>query len=108
MIPALEWTSESLYDLANARIEACALADRRPTLTDLLDDSISENRLMEVLRTLRVPRHLFKFLYRLIVEHCNAHTDDKPVWRIGAGRFESVFGVYSRQQEAHDRGVGAG
>jgi hypothetical protein len=108
MIPALEWTSQSLYDLANARIEACAASGRRPTLRELFDESVDQTRLMEVLRSLRVPRHLFKFLYRLLVDHCNAHTDDDPVWSVNAARFESVFAVYSRQQEAHDRGLGAG
>jgi hypothetical protein len=108
MIPALEWTSEALYDLANARIQACAAEGRKPSLADLLDETVDRTRLMTVLDSLRVPRHLFKFLYRLLVDHCNAHTDDAPVWRIDVSRFESVYAVYSRQQSAHDRGLGAG
>ncbi len=108
MVPALEWTSEALYDLANARIQACAADGRQPTLTDLFDDSLDRIRLMSALKSLRVPRHLFKFFYRLLVDHCNAHTDDFPVWRIDSGRFEAVFAVYSREQAAHERGQGAG
>ena len=37
---------------------------------------------MTVLDSLRVPRHLFKFLYRLLVDHCNAHPDDAPALRL--------------------------
>ena len=108
MIPALEWTSEALYDLANARIQACAAEGRRPALTEFFDNTLDRARLMAALKSLRVPRHLFKFLYRLLVDHCNAHTDDAPVWQINASRFEAVFAVYSRQQEAYERGLGAG
>jgi hypothetical protein len=108
MIPALEWTSEALYDVANARIQACAADDRRPTLRDLFDESVGQDRIMQALRSLRVPRHLFRFMYRLLVEHCNAHTDDQPVWHIDGKTFESVLAVYGRQQDAMERGVGAG
>jgi hypothetical protein len=55
-----------------------------------------------------VPRHLFKFLYRLFTTHCNAHSDDNPVWQIPVGTFESVLAIYQRDQDALDRGVGAG
>lgn len=81
MIPSLEWSGEALYDLANARVKCCGnqhseSGSRPPVLRDLLVDSITDERLIEAFRTLRVPRHLFKFLYRLLVAHCNAHTDD--------------------------------
>ena len=86
-MPSLEWTGEALYDVANARIRPAptqrrATEGRGPTLRDLFDESITERRLIDALRGLRVPRHLFKFMYRLLVAHCNAHTDEDPVWRI--------------------------
>ena len=56
--------------------------------------------------TLRVPRHLFKFMYRLLVAHCNAYTDDDPAWQISSEMFESTLAVYRREQDAFDRGVG--
>jgi hypothetical protein len=114
MIPSLEWTGEALYDLANARIQSCGrpaepgARGNQPTLRSLLDDSITDQRLIDAFRALRVPRHLFKFLYRLLVAHCNAHTDDKPVWRIPRETFEAAFAVYSRDQDAVDRGLQAG
>jgi hypothetical protein len=108
MIPSLEWTGESLYDVANARIRACAADGASPTLDDLFDPSVSQQRLVDALRSLRVPRHLFKFMYRLFVAHCNAHTDQQPAWKVSRDTFESVLAVYNRDQEALDRGLGPG
>ena len=106
MIPSLEWTGEALYDLATARVAACAGENAKPTLADLFEPSVTPRRLVEALRTLRVPRHLFKFMYRLLVAHCNAHTDDDPAWQISGEMFESTLAVYRHEQNAFDRGVG--
>lgn len=108
MIPRFEWTAEGLYDVASARLQACAARDHSPSLQAFLDPSISSQRLMEALRSLRTPRHLFRFIYRLLVNHCNAHTDEKPEWNISPELFESTLAVYLRDQDAFDRGVGAG
>ncbi len=108
MVPSLLWTGEALYDVANDRLRACAADGRAPKLRDLFDGSIDDRRLIESLRTLRVPRHLFKFLYRLLVAHTSAHTDDEPVWQVNRATFESTLALYQRDQDAFDRGVGAG
>jgi hypothetical protein len=108
MIPSLEWSGQSLYDLANARIRSCGEAGQEPSLRSLLDESISDQRLIDAFASLRVPRHLFKFMFRLMVAHCNAHTDDKPVWRVPQETFEATLAVYRRDQDAVDRGVQAG
>jgi hypothetical protein len=47
-------------------------------------------------------------MYRLFMAHCNAYGDENPVWRIGQSEFESVLAIYQRDQDALDRGVGAG
>jgi len=106
MVRSLEWTGQSLYDLANSRLKACALEGRSPTLGDIFDQSVSEQRLIDAMRSLRVPRHLFKFIYRLFVAHTNAHTDEQPVWEISGATFESVLAVYQREQDSFDRGRG--
>jgi hypothetical protein len=107
LIRSLSWTGQSLYDMANARIAACAAEGRSPKIADLFQD-IDSRRLMDALGTLRVPRHLFKFMYRLFTTHCNAHTEEQPVWKISSATFESVLALYQRDQDAFDRGVGAG
>jgi hypothetical protein len=108
MIPSLEWTGQALYDLANARIRSCGTNGKQPNIRSLLEDSITNERLIDAFRALRVPRHLFKFLYRLLVAHCNSHTDEKPEWRISKETFEATLAVYSRDQDAVDRGLQAG
>jgi hypothetical protein len=106
MVPSLEWTGEALFDLANARVRACAKPGANPSLVELFDPAVGDQRLIEAFRALRVPRHLFKFMHRLLVAHCNAHTDDSPVWEISSGMFEAQLAVYRRDQDAFDRGVG--
>ncbi len=108
LVPSLEWTGEALYDVASARLKACAMPGNSPSLRDLFDPAISDRRLVEAFRGLRVPRHLFKFMYRLMVAHCNAFTDEEPSWTISSDRFESVLALYSRDQDAFDRGLRAG
>ncbi len=108
LVPSLEWTGEALYDMAAARLKACAANGKTPTLKSLFDESVTDERLFESLRLLRVPRHLFKFLYRLMMAHCNAHTDDRPVWNISSETFEATLAVYRRDQDAVDRGLRAG
>jgi len=108
LIRSLEWTGESLYDVAGARVAACAAEGSSPTLADFFDGSIDSRRLVSAFGTLRVPRSLFKFMYRLFTAHCNAHSDADPVWQISSGTFESVLALYQRDQEAMERGLGAG
>ena len=109
LVRSLAWTGESLYDVANARLAACAASgvDKKPTLDDLFDESITHQRMLEAFRSLRVPRHMFKFLYRVIVAHTNAHTESNPSWRISSADFESTLAVYLRDQDNFDRGTGA-
>jgi hypothetical protein len=108
MVPSLEWTGEALYDVANARIRACAAEGQQPELRDLFAESISDQTLIDGFRRLRVPRHLFKFLYRLLVTHCNSHSEREPVWKIPPTLFDSTLALYLRELDAADKGLGVG
>jgi hypothetical protein len=108
MVPSLQWSGEALYDIANARLAACAINSRTPKIRDFFDAAISDRRLIEAFRGLRVPRHLFKFVYRTLAAHCNAHTDEQPAWQITGETFESTLALYQRDQDAFDRGMAAG
>ena len=105
MIPSLEWTGQSLYDLANARVKACGKVGRVPQLRDLFEETVSDTRLVDAFATLRVPRHLFKFLYRLLVAHCQAHIDSQPAWQVDSATFEAQLALYRRDQQATDQGL---
>lgn len=109
LVLSFEWTGQSLYDVANDRIAGCALSpEKTPVIRDLFDDSISEQELVEIFGRLRVPRHLFKFLYRLLVEHCNRFTGDQPSWQISRETLQSTLAVYLKGLEAFDQGAGTG
>ena len=41
-------------------------------------------------------------MYRLFTAHCNAHTEEQPVWKISSGTFESVLALYQRDQDAFE------
>ena len=105
LVPALEWSGETLYDIASTRVKAASVGNPPATLGALFDDSVDQRRLIDGLRSLRVPRQLFKFLYRLLVAHCHAHTAEQPVYRIPVERFETTLAVFRRDQEAFDRGL---
>lgn len=109
MVRAFQWTPQSLLDVANARIAACADgAAKAPSLRDFFDPAISDQRLQDSLRMLRAPRHLFKFIYRLLVAHCNSHTDQAPAWKISSQTFESELALFQRDLESYDRGAALG
>jgi hypothetical protein len=108
MIKSFGWTSESLVDVANARLKACSDRGEVATLIDLFDESVSQRRILDALKMLRVPRHLFKFLYQLSVDHCNSYTDQAPEFQIDSKTFETTFAVFLREQDAFDHGLSAG
>jgi hypothetical protein len=77
-------------------------------MRSMFDPALTDRRLIDAFRTLRVPRNLFKFLHRVLVNHCNAYTDSEPQWQISPQTFESTLAVYQKDQDAFDRGMGAG
>ena len=108
VIPSLDWTGEALLDLANARLAGCSEGENKPTIRELIDPAVSDERLVEALRSIRTPRHMFKFLYRLVSNHCNSHSDTEPVWQIKPETFEAVLAIYAQEQASVDRGLSAG
>ncbi len=112
MIKPLRWTGPSLYDLATDRLRACTRepsADGNgPRLRQFIDESIGDDSLKDSLGSLRTPRQLFKFLHRLLQEHCHRHTEDSPRWSIDQDTFRSVFSAHMREIDAFDRGFGHG
>jgi hypothetical protein len=112
MIKPLRWTGPSLYDLAGDRLRACSTNPSAngegPRLRQLVDETISDDSLKDALGNLRTPRQLFKFLHRLIEEHCHRHTEDRPRWSVDADTFRTTFSSYMRDLDAFDRGYGHG
>jgi hypothetical protein len=105
LVPSLEWSGETLYDIASARVKAASVGTPPATLSSLFEPAVDQRRLIDGLRSLRVPRQLFKFLYRLLVAHCHSHTDEQPVYTISLPEFERELAVFRRDQDAFDRGL---
>jgi len=109
LIRSLEWSGQALYDIACDRLNACRVATAngdRLSLRGLFSDDVSEFDLISALGELRVPRHLFKFLHRLIVEHCTRHTGDHPEWKFSPESFRSCHSLYLRDLQTFDSGLG--
>jgi hypothetical protein len=109
LIRSLQWTGESLYDVANDRLRACGESTNgKISFRNLFDEAVTEAELIATLDRLRVPRHLFKFVYRLLVDHCNRYTDENPRWTIGRETLQSTLALYLRDLAEFDRGQGTG
>ncbi len=112
MIKPLRWTGASLYDLATDRLRACAVEPsmdgKGPRLREFVDDQIADDTLKDALGNLRTPRQLFKFLHRLLQEHCQRHTEDNPRWAVDPDTFRTTYSAHLRDLEAFDRGYGHG
>lgn len=113
LIKPLRWTGPSLYDLATDRLKACRTdgveaAKDGLRLRQFIDESISDEHLKDALGYLRTPRQLFKFMHRLLEEHCHRHTEDSPRWSVDPDTFRSVYAAHMRDLEAFDRGYGHG
>ena len=110
LIPSLAWTGQGLYDVANDRMKACAkLAEgQKPSIQDLFESDVSQSELIGIFDRLRAPRHLFKFLYRVLVDHCSKYTDEKPNWQIQPETLQSSLALFLRDLESIDRKTGIG
>jgi hypothetical protein len=97
LVNSLEWTGESLFDMASNRLRAC-LAEDSPnadlTIQSLFADDVSRDDIIAAFARLRVPRH--------------RATEDDPSWKINRVVLESTMEAYSRELEALDRGLGTG
>ncbi len=104
VIPSLSWSGEALFDLTTARLNAC-LPDsaKQISIMNFLDAAIDRHRVLDAFGKLRVPRHLFKFLYRLFVNHVSNTTEDAPNWKISSGCFESTLTLYLKDRDSAER-----
>ncbi|WP_435015421.1 hypothetical protein TA3x_002959 [Tundrisphaera sp. TA3] len=125
LVKPLRWTGPSLYDLAGDRLRACAALSKQdgrvsdvstngngaadgPRLRQIIDEAVPDESLKDALGNLRTPRQLFKFLHRLLEEHCHRHTEDAPRWTIDPDTFRTTYSAHLRELDAFDRGYGHG
>jgi len=99
VVQSFDWTGEALYDLLVSRMRACSSAGARPSPKELFDVEVTDSRLITAFQSLRTPRNLFRFLYRLITEHCKRFRSETPQFKISSELFESTLAV----AQAEDR-----
>ena len=99
VVQSFDWTGEALYDLLASRMRACANAGARPSPKELFESELTESRFLSALQSLHTPRNLFRFLYRLITEHCKRFRSETPQFKISSELFESILAV----AQAEDR-----
>lgn len=97
VVASFDWTGEALYDLLAARMHACANAGIKPKPQDLFDKEMHEARLISALQSLQTPRNLFRFLYRLMTEHCKRFRSESPKFTISSELFESTLALVLEQ-----------
>ena len=109
LVKSLEWSGQSLYDITNDRLRACTRDGEEPiTIDQIFDASLTTDVLIDRFARLRLPRHLFKFLYRLLVDHCSKFTEQEPDYTISRDTVESQLALFTRDLDAYSRGRGAG
>lgn len=83
LVEDLAWTGPMLFDLCEARIAACRMADAGSLqLLDLFADDVTRQDIIDALDKVRQPRDAFKLMYRCMNEHCAGFTRGASEWRI--------------------------
>ncbi len=106
MIDRLTWSGPLLYDLCSRRLEACRkTSEQSLTLTDLFEEDVSAQDLIDALDQMHQPRDAFKFLYHVLQEHCSNVPEDRPAWRIPRLTLEVVRKQQSQRVQELYRGL---
>ena len=105
-IERLNWTGPMLYDLCNARLNACrAPGADALSLIQLFDEDVTRQDLVDALDQMHQPRDAFKFLYRCLNEHCSNVTAEEGSWRVPRLVLENVRRVESDRVQQLYRGI---
>jgi hypothetical protein len=106
LIDRLEWSGATLYDLCSSRLRACRPAEADPiSLTDLFEEGLSRETLIDALDQMHQPRDAFKFLYGVIQEHCRLVPEEQPQFSIARLTLESVRRSHSQRVQELYRGL---
>lgn len=107
MIDRLVWSGTTLYDLCSTRLRACTKPGHEPvSLTDLFDESVTRQDIVDALDQMRQPRDAFKMMYQLIQEHCATTTDEEENWKIPKLVLDQVKRKQVDRLDALQRGLG--
>ena len=91
LVDHLAWSGATLYDLCSDRLRACHEEESSTiTLSDLFDEDVSREHLVDVLGQMRLPRDAFKLLYAVVREHCQDVPEEDAVHRIPRHTLDAI------------------
>lgn len=106
LIDRLTWSGTTLYDLCSTRLRAVRPKDAEPlNLTDLFEQDVTRETLIDALDQMHQPRDAFKFLYWVIQEHCRMVPEEQPQFKIARLTLESVRRMQSQRVQELYRGL---
>jgi hypothetical protein len=119
LIERLSWTGAMLYDLCNARLNACRAdasespADHAPardgesalSLASLYAEDVSRQDIVDALDQMHQPRDAFKLIYQCIAEHCSNVTEEQAAWRIPRLTLDAVRKQQADRVQLFYRGI---
>ncbi|HVZ94717.1 MAG TPA: hypothetical protein VG797_09425 [Phycisphaerales bacterium] len=95
LVEKLNWSGPMLYDLCSTRLNACREAGAAPiALTDLFEEDVARQDIIDALEQMHQPRDAFKLLYQCMHEHAAIVPDEQARYRIP----RSVLDMVRRQQ----------
>ena len=105
MIDKLQWSGATLYDLCVSRMNAC-LGNKEGSLslTEIFDDDVQRQDIVDALDQMRQPRDAFKMMYQVIQEHCSNTTEEEEQFRIPKLVLDQVRRAQSERLEGLQRG----
>ncbi len=107
MIERLTWSGATLYDLCSSRLNACRSASQAEevSLTDLFEEDVTRQTLIDALDQMHQPRDAFKFLYSVVQEHCRLLPEDAADYHIDRLTLETVRRAQSQRVQELYRGL---
>jgi hypothetical protein len=106
LVDRLAWSGATLYDLCTARLRVCH--QERETgiaLTDLFEEDVSRETLVQALDQMHQPRDAFKLLYAVIREHCQRVPTDEASYKIPRLTLETTRRDQSQRVQDLHRGL---
>jgi len=75
------------------------------SLTDIFDDAVTRQDIVDALDQMRQPRDAFKLLYQAIHQHCSSTTDEEAHWQIPKLTLDQARRDQSQRLEELHRGL---
>jgi hypothetical protein len=115
LIDRLIWSGVMLYDLCTIRLQVCIESKNTSKtfsgpllLTDIFEEDVTRDTLIDALDQMHQPRDAFKLLYEVIAEHCRITPADQARYRIARLTLDTVRRLQAQRVQDMQRGLSPG